>query len=115
MQDNILNNINPLPGGDLDGGRTSLSRYGALYPKEEICITNQREHMNFTRGFRDRTEGHGFNAIDFINIKGYDDMAPDEYGDVKDLIKFHIRDLRNGKILRFRAFINGITDAIPTI
>ena len=111
----LLNNINPLPGGDLDGGRTLLSRYGApAYPERgRFGITKpKRAHELYARGFRDRTEGHGFNAIDFINIKGYDDMAPDEYGDVKDLIKFHIRDLRNGKILRFRAFINGITDAI---
>ena len=74
-----------------------------------MVLQNQKAHELYARGFRDRTEGHGFNIIDFINIKGYDDMAPDEYGDVKDLIKFHIRDLRNGKILRFK-FINGITD-----
>ena len=111
----FLNNLNPLPAGDLDGGRTLLSRYGApAYPERgRFGITKpKRAHELYARGFRDRTEGHGFNAIDFINIKGYDDSSPDEYGDVKDLIKFHIRDLRNGKILRFRAFINGITDAI---
>ena len=111
----FLNNLNPLPAGDLDGGRTLLSRYGApAYPERgRFGITKpKRAHELYARGFRDRTEGHGFNAIDFINIKGYDDSSPDEYGDVKDLIKFYIRDLRNGKILRFRAFINGITDAI---
>ena len=110
----FINNINPFPGGDLDGGRTLVTRYGApLHPERgRFGARPKRAHELYARGFKDRTDGDGFNAIDFINIKGYDDSSPDDYGDVKDLIKFYIRDLRNGKIIRLRAFITGLTDAI---
>ena len=110
----LINNINPFPGGDLDGGRTLVTRYGApLHPERgRFGARPKRAHELYARGFKDRTDGEGFNAIDFINIKGYDDSSPDDYGDVKDLIKFYIRDLRNGKIIRLRAFITGLTDAI---
>ena len=110
----FINNINPIPGGDLDGGRTLVTRYGApLHPERgRFGARPKRAHELYARGFKDRTDGDGFNAIDFINIKGYDDSSPDDYGDVKDLIKFYIRDLRNGKIIRLRAFITGLTDAI---
>ncbi len=110
----FLNNINPIPTGDLDGGRTLVTRYGApIHPERgRFGARPKRAHELYARGFKDRTDGEGFNAIDFINIKGYDDSSPDDYGDVKDLIKFYIRDLRNGKIIRLRAFITGLTDAI---
>ena len=111
----FLQRLNPLPPTDLEGGRTLFTRYGQPgYPKKgQFGIKKpKRAHELYARGFKDRENGSGFNAIDFINIRGYDDTSPDEYGDVKDLIKFYIRDIRNGKILRFRAFISGITDAI---
>ena len=56
---------------------------------EQIIIC----YWNFNaRGFKDRTDGDGFNAI---ILKGY---GEDDYGDgTKDLIKFYITDVKKWK------------------
>ena len=49
----FLNNINPIPTGDLDGGRTLVTRYGApIHPERgRFGARPKRAHELYARGF----------------------------------------------------------------
>jgi len=93
--------------------RTLKLRYGQpSYPKRSTLGKKPtRAHKLYATGMLDPKSTRGEAAIDKINIVSYGE-GPGGIDDSKDLIKFNIRDIRNGKYIVLRAFLTNIQDSV---
>jgi len=93
--------------------RSLKLRYGQpSYPKRSTLGKKPtRAHKLYATGMLDPNSVRGGAAIDKINIVSYGE-GPGGIDDSKDLIKFNIRDIRNGKYIVLRAFLTNIQDSV---
>ena len=93
--------------------RSLKLRYGQpSYPKRSTLGKKPtRAHKLYATGMLDPKSVRGEAAIDRINIVSYGE-GPEGDGKAKDLIKFNIRDIRNGKYIVLRSFLTNIQDSV---
>ncbi len=101
-----------LSGGEDRPTRTLTTRYGQpKYPVHKALSKAPVAHKLYAGGMLDPEGTRQKNSFDKINIVSYG-QGPDGVDNQKDLIKFNIRDVRNGKYIVLRAFLTNIQDSI---
>ena len=92
--------------------RTLTTRYGQpKYPVHRALSKPATAHKLYAGGMLDPEGTRASNSFDKINIVSYG-QGPGGKNNQKDLIKFNIRDVRNGKYIVLRAFLTNIQDSI---
>ena len=101
-----------LIGGTDNPVRTLTTRYGQpKYPVHKALSKAVVAHKLYAGGMLDPKGTRASNSFDKINIVSYG-QGPGGVDNSKDLIKFNIRDVRNGKYIVLRAFLTNIQDSI---
>jgi len=92
--------------------RTLTTRYGQpKYPVHKALSKAVVAHKLYAGGMLDPDGTRAKNSFDKINIVSYG-QGPDGVDKHKDLIKFNIKDVRNGNYIVLRAFLTNIQDSI---
>jgi len=110
-QAGLLGSLTPVPIEDRPT-RTLTTRYGQpKYPVHKALSKVAVAHKLYAGGMLDPEGIRQKDSFDKINIVSYG-QGPDGVDKHKDLIKFNIKDVRNGKYIVLRAFLTNIQDSI---